>query len=200
MNFKLRENSLFAILLRSPWWISFLIAGGIGLISRAALPVQFSTYALFSGGPFLIIGFIAAWRQWRRPSESHTGKILDAVANMSWSSFSDAVEDTYRRDGYEVTRFTGSGADFEISKAGSRRLVACKRWKAARQGIEPLRELRTSAEASSIRDCIYLSVGEVTENARRFAAANHIELVQGVRLAQLLRKATKVRSIAKKYC
>jgi restriction system protein len=197
MNFKLREQSLFAILLRSPWWISFLVAGGIGLISRAALPENFSAYALFSGGPFLIIGFIAAWQQWRRPSESDTGKILDAVANMAWSSFSDAVEESYRGDGYEVTRFTGGGADFEISKAGTKRLVACKRWKAARQGIEPLRELRTSAEASGIRDCIYLTVGEVTENAHRFAAANHIDLVQGVRLAQLLRKVTMVKGVAK---
>jgi restriction system protein len=190
MNFKLREKSLFAILLRSPWWISFLVAAGIGLVARTALPEKFSAYAWFSGGPFLIIGFIAAWQQWRRPSQADTSKILHALTGMSWPAFAAAVEDSYRREGFEVSRFAGGGADFDISKAGSRRLVTCKRWKAARQGIEPLRELRTAAEASGIRDCIYLTVGEVTDNARVFAAANDIDLVQGARLAQLLRSAT----------
>lgn len=187
MKLKLKENSLFAILLRSPWWISFLIAAAIGLIAATALPKQFSAYAAFAGGPFLVIGCIAAWQQLRQPSAAKVAGTLDAVANMSWPGFADAVEAGFRREGYAVGRFAGGGADFEISKAGRRALVACKRWKAARQGVEPLRELLAAAEASGIRDCIYLSASEITENARRFAAVNHIDLVHGVRLAQLLR-------------
>jgi restriction system protein len=188
MKLKMKENSLFAILLRSPWWISFLIAAVIGLIARAALPEQFSVYAAFVGAPFLVVGLIAAWQQLRRPGAARVACTLDAVANMSWPGFADAVEHGFRREGYAVTRFAGDGADFEISKADRRVLVACKRWKAARQGIEPLRELSAAAEARGIRECIYLTAGEVTENARRFAAANHIDLLQGVRLAQLLRE------------
>jgi restriction system protein len=197
LNLKMKENSLFAILLRSPWWISFLIASVIGVIARAALPEQFSAFAAFAGGPFLVVGFIAAWQQLRRPSAARVAGTLDAAANMSWPGFADAVELGFRREGYAVARFSEGGADFEISKADRRVLVACKRWKAARQGIEPLRELHAAAEASGIRECIYLTAGEVTENARRFAAANHIDLVQGVRLAQLLRRVKTVKKASR---
>jgi restriction system protein len=34
------EKSLFAVLLRSPWWISFAVAGVITLASGALLPKE----------------------------------------------------------------------------------------------------------------------------------------------------------------
>jgi len=36
--FKLPRNSLFAMLLRSPWWISFAVAGVLSLVAMALLP------------------------------------------------------------------------------------------------------------------------------------------------------------------
>ena len=38
MKFKMAEKSLFAILLRSPWWISFVVVGVIVLAAGALLP------------------------------------------------------------------------------------------------------------------------------------------------------------------
>lgn len=187
MQLKMRENSLFAVLLRSPWWISFLIAAVIGLVAYVALPERYSAYAAFSGGPFLIIGFIAAWNQLRAPSAAGVADILDTAGAMSWRDLSAAIEDGFRREGYTVTRLAGASADFEIVKQGRTALVGCKRWKAARHGIEPLRDLRAAAESRGARDCIYLAAGEVTDNARRFAAENNVDLVQGDRLAKLLR-------------
>ena len=35
---KLNENSLFAILLRSPWWMSLTIALGVFVIARLFVP------------------------------------------------------------------------------------------------------------------------------------------------------------------
>jgi restriction system protein len=197
MNLKLKENSLFAILLRSPWWISFLVAAVIGLIARAVLPKEFAAYAIFSGGPFIIIGLIAAWQQFHRPSAAETSDILGVLTNMSWPGFSAAVERAYRREGYTVVRTGKGGADFEISKAGRKTLVGCKRWKAAGQGIEPLRELHATAAASGIGNCVYLTVGDVTGNARQFAAENRIDLIQGAALAQLLRDAKSAKKDAR---
>ena len=41
MKLKMAPNSLFAILLRSPWWISVGIAVVMGLLSAALLPEGF---------------------------------------------------------------------------------------------------------------------------------------------------------------
>ncbi|MDO8420135.1 MAG: restriction endonuclease, partial [Rubrivivax sp.] len=38
MKFQMAKNSLFATLLRSPWWISAVIALVLGLLGAALLP------------------------------------------------------------------------------------------------------------------------------------------------------------------
>ncbi|HKI64874.1 MAG TPA: restriction endonuclease, partial [Burkholderiales bacterium] len=75
------------------------------------------------------------------------------------------------------------------SKAGRGTLVACKRWKASRTGVEPLRELTAARRAHGAGDCAYLAVGEITDTAREFATKNDVKLLQGAELAKLLPRA-----------
>ena len=55
--------------------------------------------------------------------------------------------------------------------------MSCKRFKVARTGIEPLRELFAAKEAREVHDCITSPIGEVTDNARAFATSTAIKLV-----------------------
>ena len=70
MKLKMAENSLFAILLRSRWWISLAIACGFVLVSVALLPREYALAGALGGVPFAIIGAIALKRQWGAPSAS----------------------------------------------------------------------------------------------------------------------------------
>jgi restriction system protein len=65
-------------------------------------------------------------------------------------------------------------------------LVSCKRWKVARTGIEPLRDLYAAKDAREAHECIYIAAGEITDNARKFAAEKKMRLLYGAELAQLL--------------
>jgi restriction system protein len=186
MRLKMRENSLFAVLLRSPWWISFLVAAVIGLVATLAMPLQYRAFAAFSGTPFFIIGCMAAWRQLRAPSPTKVSAALALAAQMPSAAFLAALADGFRRQGYTVTPYAGRGADLEAGKSGRVALVACSRWKAARHGVEPFRELQAAAASRGAQDCIYVALGEVNDNARRFATSSNIDIVQGVRLAQLI--------------
>jgi restriction system protein len=187
MKLKMAENSLFAILLRSSWLWSLGIAVGIVLIARLALPAQYFAYGAFGAFPFVVIGAIAAWKQLRSPSAARVAGTLKAIGSMSWNEFSSAIESAFRRDGYAVTRLAGPAADFELVKAGHTVLVSCKRWKVARTGIEPLRELHAARQARDAQHGIYVAAGEITDNARKFALSNGIKVMQGAELAQLLR-------------
>jgi restriction system protein len=189
MKLRMHENSLFAILLRSSWWASFAIAAGIVAFVRLVLPGVPVGYAVFAALPFLAIGAVAAWRQLRRPGARRVADTLEAVRAMSWGDFSGALEDAYRRDGYAVTRLTGAAADFEMTKAGRTALVACKRWKVARTGVDPLRELDAAKHAREAHECIYVATGEVTEGALKFAREKNIRVVHGPELARLLPRA-----------
>jgi restriction system protein len=96
------------------------------------------------------------------------------------------LAEAFRRDGYAVNRLSIAGADLELTKSGRVSLVGCKRWKVARAGIEPLRELDALGRAREAHECVYVSAGEFTENARAFALEKRIRLVHDAELARLL--------------
>jgi len=185
---KMHDNSLFAILLRSPWWISLLVALATAVASRFVL-VKFDMpelYAIFVALPFLVISSVAGWRQLRAPSAERVAGRLEALRALSWDEFSAALEQAFQRDGYGVKRLAGAAADFELTKAGRISLVACKRWKATRTGIEPLKELEAAKQASDASAGIYVAAGGITDNARTFAAQANIRLLHDAELAALL--------------
>jgi restriction system protein len=171
MKLKMAQNSLFAMLLRSPWWISFALALAAALVARLVLPKSLEAVAAFSALPFVVIGAIAAWKQLRAPSAARVADTLAAVGTLSWAQFADTMEQAFRQAGHEVTRLPGPAADFELTQAGRTTLASCRRWKAKRTGVDPLRELQAA----------------MTEQAATFATEHRIELLQGVALATLLR-------------
>ncbi|MBC7436468.1 MAG: restriction endonuclease [Bdellovibrionales bacterium] len=178
-------NSLFAVLLRSPWWYSIGIAMLLAAVSRMALPPAYVVFGAMGALPFIVIGGIAGWRQFRRPSEKAVTAALDAAARMPWREFADALEAAYRRDGYDVERTT-RGGDFRLSQSGKVTMVSAKRWKAANLGVETLRELATAAGQGYVQRMACIALGSITLGARQFASDNGIQILQGTELAALL--------------
>lgn len=182
MKLEMHKNSLFAILLRSPWWVSLAVAGALFAGLRLMIP---PLYASFFALPFLVVGAYAAWKQLRAPSAQSIARKVEAARAMDAKTFAAALEAGFRREGFEVTRLEGEDVDFELDRSGSRILVACRRWKAARTGVEPLRQLKAAARARKA-DCIYVVAGEMSPAAATFAAENGIRIFSGTELARRL--------------
>ncbi len=188
MKFKMSENSLFAILLRSPWWISMIVVALIALVSFALLPQPYVPFGVMGGFPFLVVGVIAARRQWGALSPAKVAKVLAEVGAMSWRDFSALAERTFSQQGYQVERLNSPYVDFRLRKDGQTTLLCCKRWKAASHGVEALRELVAAKEAQDASRCTYVSLGPVTDPAQRFAKAQGVVLVHGATLATLFHR------------
>lgn len=186
MKWRMHENSLFAVLLRSPWWVSGAIAAAIGGGFSLLVREEWRVFAVFAALPFAAIAIMAAARQLRAPSGARVERTLDAVRAMSWSDFATALEEGFRRDGYAVSRIEGADADFEIAKDGRRAVVCGKRWKVARAGIEPLKALVGAKDARDAHECVYVLAGGLSDNARAFAAQKRIRLIAGPELAKLI--------------
>jgi restriction system protein len=182
MAFKLPRNSLFAILLRSRWWLSVLLALGVFALTRLFFPVG---VAAFVALPFAAIGIYAGFQQLRRPGAKRIAETLERARALPWEVFCTALEEGFKRDGYAVER-TNGGVDLVLTQKGLVTPVACKRWKAARTGIEPLREFDAATRDLGAHSGIYIAAGEITETARTFAAQRRIRLLQGDELAKLL--------------
>jgi restriction system protein len=190
------ENSLFAVLLRSPWWASIGLALALGLGAHFTFPKEMAAYAPFIGFPFLITGVMAAWKQSRVPSAARVAATLEAVGAMSWREFSVLLDNAFRQQGYVVRALPGPAADFALDKEGRTALVSCKRWKAATHGVEALRDLEGARAAQGAHECLYVAAGSVSDKALRYAGETGIRVLQGQELALLLPKAgaAKVRA------
>ena len=180
MKLEMHQNSLFAVLLRSPWWVSLLVAIGLATVLRMFLALEL---ALFGGLPFVVIAAVSGWRQLKRPGPKRIAATLGRARALSADAFCAALEEGFRREGHGVSR---KGDELQLTHKGRVTLVACKRWKAVRTGVEPLREFDAATRERGAHERVYVAAGEVTDTARAFAAQKQIRLLQDEELAKLL--------------
>ena len=181
------KKSLFAVLLRSPWWVSALIALVLGLLGFTLLPETLRVGGALSGLPFLVIACIAAWRQWPLPSAARVDETRLALSVIAWPAFSSLLEKAFQRDGYAVERGKTDGVDFVLERRGRRMLVSARRWKSARTGLETLRALQAARDAADAPDALYIGLAELSDTAAPYAAEHRIAVWQATELARALR-------------
>ena len=92
MKWKMAENSLFAILLRSPWWIALGIGVLLVLLMRVLLPPDYATPAMLGSFPFFVIAAMAAWKQLRAPSPAQIEQTVQRLQAMNSREFGAAIE------------------------------------------------------------------------------------------------------------
>lgn len=177
MKFKMAPNSLFAILLRNPWWMSFALAAAISAVCAALLPKELAVFAVLGTIPFWVTGCVALKRQWNRPSAVALQKETERLASLSWVAFSAELESQFVKQGFAVERLAGKraeGADFLLTKAGQMTLVAAKRYKAATHGIEVLQALVAQQKALSADKAMYVCLGRLSEKAEGYAREKNV--------------------------
>lgn len=189
MKWKMAENSLFAILLRSPWWIALGIGVLLVLLMRVLLPPDYATPAMLGSFPFFVIAAMAAWKQLRAPSPAQIEQTVQRLQAMNSREFGAAIEAAFRAQGHELRRLDQPGADLELSKGNRRTVVAYRRWKAAKLGVEPLRELQAVQQRLEADASLYVAAGAPSEQAGDFVRTSKMQLMGLAELAQLM--ATK---------
>jgi restriction system protein len=176
MKFKMAENSLFAILMRNPWWVSMLIVIVFCLLCMAILPKDLRIFGMMGTFPFFITGIVAFKRQWGKPSAAKLQTELDRLSALSWRDFSAELEAKFVKQGFEVTRLNAGVADFKLEKAGHITLVSAKRYKAATHGLEALQALVAQQEAQAADKAMYVCLSPVTAQAAKFAKEKGVVL------------------------
>jgi len=191
MKLKMAKNSLFAVLLRSPWWVSAAIGGVIGLLAAALLPPDLRVAGAVSGAPFLVIAALAAWKRRGLPSAARIEVTQKAVAVMAWPAFEALLLQAFRRDGFELAAGKPpAGVDFVLERGNRRQFVAARRWKSAHIGAEPLRALQAAREAGDgdrVNDALYIGLGDLSDAARQIATAERIAVWRADEIALALR-------------
>ena len=115
-----------------------------------------------------------------------------SLSSMTWAQFERLIGESFRRRGYEVTETGGSGSDggvdLLLAKDGKSFLVQCKHWRTRSVGVSVVRELNGVIAARRAAGGFVVTSGQFTPEATQFARSCGIELIDGVRLASLLRE------------
>ena len=160
---------------------ALVITAGVG----ALFPDDKRIFGLAAGIPFFVIGVIAAWRQFKAPSQAKLDAIREKVTAMNWPEFAAYLTRALQNSGYEVKPYEGKGAELEITKPGTHLLVSCKRWKAANLGVEALRELQNAAESKGLQ-AMCITLGKFSPSAFTYAESERIILMDAEGLILLL--------------
>ena len=115
---------------------------------------------------------------------------IESIRDMSWQDFELLVGEAFRRKGFEVREVGGGGADggidLVLTKNGKKSIVQCKRWKTFSIGVPLIRELYGVMTSERANDCIFVSSGNYTAEARLFAENKPIWLIDGSGLSLIV--------------
>ncbi|MEK9940710.1 MAG: restriction endonuclease, partial [Methylotenera sp.] len=115
---------------------------------------------------------------------------LESIRSMSWQAFELLVGEAFKRKGFDVKENGGGGADGGIdlilTKNGKKSIVQCKRWKTFSIGVPLIRELYGVMVSENANDCIFVSSGNYTAEARLFAENKPIWLIDGSELLKMV--------------
>ncbi|MEY2809502.1 MAG: hypothetical protein RLZ66_1013, partial [Pseudomonadota bacterium] len=195
MKFKMSEKSLFAALLRSPWWVSFLVMLAVALVAGALLPEDYKIPGMLGAFPFFVIGVMAAWRQRNAIGTERINTLVEEARQMGWRDFSILVEEGLRSQGFEVSRMEQGPADFQIRKNGKTTLVSAKRWKAATLGAEHLRDMLAARESMEAFSCSCMCLGTFSRTALDLADKTPMQLLGPSSIAQLMHDGAKAQGM-----
>ena len=194
-----------------PWPVGFIVGilgyvgvrYGIGwyfastggpILSGLAKPAQggaFATLAWLALGICWLAALVSFIGQHKRKQLLDTQTGIGSLRGMSWREFEMLVGEAFRRQGYRIEETGLGGADGGIDlllrKDGKTTLVQCKQWRNQRVDVKIVREMYGLLNHHAADAVKIVSVGEYTDDARRFAQGKPIELVSGDELLTLVR-------------
>lgn len=117
---------------------------------------------------------------------------LDLLKQLEWRRFEEVCVAYYEALGLK-TRITGTGSEsgidivlYETRSDEPVSLARCRAWSAYRVGPKPLRELRKAMDQAKAPEGVLLNAGKFSPEAYEYAAAEHIRLIDGAALLEMI--------------
>lgn len=145
----------------------------------------------------LLVGLSSGLKRWASGRMLDRQKGADTISGLTWRQFEELLAAAYRRQGYRVVVTGGGGPDGGVDLIlhgnGESVLVQCKQWRTYSVGVRLIREFHgiLNSKGTSADRGIFVTFGEYTEDARRFAEENSIELVAHDRLLEMVMDAKR---------
>lgn len=156
-----------------------------------ALGLGFKLVAGAVSSLFVAGGISSAIRQRKYGALLRSQQSIQGIRALSWQDFERLLAAYYEGQGYAVDRRGGAGADGGIDlvlrRGRERVLVQAKNWRTASVNVSVVREMRGLIAAHQATRGVVVSSGSFTKDAARFGSDHGVELVDGEKLAAMVR-------------
>lgn len=119
---------------------------------------------------------------------------MDRIDSLDGDSFEEFVAEVFEAIGYEVNRTGGSGdegVDLKLTRGPLRAVVQCKYHQKGIVGSPDLQKFLGTIHQSGSRKGYFVTTTGFTLSAEKFANNQPIELIDGPRLAEIVREILK---------
>ena len=178
---------------RPTWYVGIALAGGLlaGAVTVPLHPAWHEVVAWVLVGlalPSVVLAMTIATvtRDRNLIAEAHS---LDDLRAISWTRFEELIAAMFRARGWQVVPTqpeADGGADLIIKKGRKIAYVQCKKWR-GQVGVETVRGFYGTMAANRIREGFFVTTGEFTPEADRFAHSVRIQTIGGGLLLRYLR-------------
>lgn len=188
MKWQMAENSIFAMLLRAPWWASLGIAVIVTGLSFAVLPIGYVVFGLAAAVPFIVIAVMVLWRLSKKPRTAVVEATAERARSLNAKTFGAELAQGFARTGHSVVHVKSDALDFVVTKGWRVNVVSYRKWKAAHLGVEPLRALFNARDDHEANGAMIVVLGDLSGPATKFVLQNNIEIIGPEALAGLIPK------------
>lgn len=118
---------------------------------------------------------------------------LDLLISLEWKRFETVCTEYLRELGYDAseTRIgADGGVDIVVHKNGIEKplaIVQCKAWSKQKVGVKPVRELYGLMAAEQVKNGMFITTGDYTNEALEFAKGKNLKLITGRRLLEVIK-------------
>jgi restriction system protein len=168
---------------------------GIGTVGSFAVKQMLITMAMFGQyvlpGVFLIAAIASFFRSKKQERLFHSvagRQKVGVLTNMSWRDFEMMIGEYFRRSGFKVLptpEGPDGGVDIKLTMSGETYLVQCKQWRAYKVGVQPVREFYGVMTAAGAVGGYFVTSGEFTDEAVKFADGSNLRLFDGRKLLRI---------------
>lgn len=186
MKWQMAENSLFAMLMRAPWWASLGIASALVALSFAVLPTGYVIFGLAAALPFIVIAVMVLWRLSKQPRAAVVEALDERVRGLNAKAFEAELTRGFEETGHTVQPVKADAVDMVVTKGWRVTVVSFRKWKAAHVGADPLRALYDARDQHEANGAMMVVLGDLSAPAAKFAEANNIQILRAPDLALML--------------
>jgi len=176
-------DDLFRLMAKLPWWVGASLAA----VSFAAL--QGAAHVVLPAlGLSAALGSLIARR--RRSTPAPSSDILDGITRREFEAL---MNESFRRQGFQLGEGTPEGADLVLRKDRQTWLVHCAPWRAAKVDVDVVKAFASGLATRGAAGGFIVSSGRFTREAVAFSQGTTLQLVDGAALQLRIKQVRPAR-------